>query len=257
MKKKTKEKLYGIILGLAAISMIWNPVVAEAAETVQAEQEAQETVFASSRAKENTPGELTGWGKAYHPYSVYLTMKKLPENGSSTVKIVGQKNRAVTIGREDCLKLYGLYKNKKGDIYRHVGVTYGGVEYYGYILEERITACEAPVVLTPTPTPTLFPTPVPTTADYSFSWSGWPNWSIIFPWWPAPTPLEARIKEAVDGYNTGLNDIEIYCQVLKTKDFASAISHKQVPGKSMTYGQYLGAQDTLSAILEHINYNLK
>lgn len=71
------------------------------------------------------------------------------------------------------------------------------------------------------------------------------------------TPLEARIKEAVDGYNTGLNDIEIYCQVLKTKDFASAISHKQVPGKSMTYGQYLGAQDTLSAILEHINYNLK
>ena len=41
------------------------------------------------------------------------------------------------------------------------------------------------------------------------------------------------------GANTGMNDMEIYCKVLKTEDFARGIAQKHVPGKHMTYGQYV------------------
>ena len=58
------------------------------------------------------------------------------------------------------------------------------------------------------------------------------------------------------GANSGMNDILVYCKTLKTEDFARTISHKQVPGKGMTYGEYIGERDTIGIIQEHINYNV-
>jgi len=66
---------------------------------------------------------------------------------------------------------------------------------------------------------------------------------------------KAYLKNAMGGANTGMNDMEIYCKVLKTEDFAHDISQKQVPGKHMTYGQYLDKEDTIKAVLDRINYN--
>ena len=66
---------------------------------------------------------------------------------------------------------------------------------------------------------------------------------------------KAYLKNAMGGANTGINDMEIYCKVLKTEDFAHDISQKQVPGKRMTYGQYLDKEDTIKAVLDRINYN--
>lgn len=66
---------------------------------------------------------------------------------------------------------------------------------------------------------------------------------------------KAYLKNAMGGANSGMNDMEIYCKVLKTEDFAHDISQKQVPGKHMTYGQYLDKEDTIKAVLDRINYN--
>ena len=66
---------------------------------------------------------------------------------------------------------------------------------------------------------------------------------------------KAYLKNAMGGANSGMNDMEIYCKVLKTEDFAHNISQKQVPGKHMTYGQYLDKEDTIKAVLDRINYN--
>ena len=66
---------------------------------------------------------------------------------------------------------------------------------------------------------------------------------------------KAYLKNAMGGANSGINDMEIYCKVLKTEDFAHDISQKQVPGKHMTYGQYLDKEDTIKAVLDRINYN--
>jgi oligosaccharide repeat unit polymerase len=67
--------------------------------------------------------------------------------------------------------------------------------------------------------------------------------------------ITARMKEAMGGANTGMNDMEVYCKVLYTEDFARSIAHKQVPGKQMTYGEYLGKKDTIEAVRSHIVYN--
>ena len=67
--------------------------------------------------------------------------------------------------------------------------------------------------------------------------------------------ITARMKEAMGGANTGMNDMEVYCKVLYTEDFARSIAHKQVPGKQMTYGEYLGKKDTIEAIQDNIVYS--
>lgn len=67
--------------------------------------------------------------------------------------------------------------------------------------------------------------------------------------------LQRKVKEANSSANSGINDMEIYCKVLKTDNFAKSIAHKQVPGKNMTYGEYLGEKDTIATVLENINYN--
>ncbi|MGN1085271.1 MAG: cadherin-like beta sandwich domain-containing protein, partial [Lachnospiraceae bacterium] len=104
----------------------------------------------AAEAKENTPGEQVGWGKATHPNASSMVLKTLPKNGVGSVKVKGSTGRAVTVTSDTYLMLYGLYVDDGGNLYRHVGVNYRGQEYYGYILEERIVECEAP---TPTPTP--------------------------------------------------------------------------------------------------------
>ena len=67
--------------------------------------------------------------------------------------------------------------------------------------------------------------------------------------------IMARMKEAMGGANTGMNDMEVYCKVLYTEDFARSIAHKQVPGKQMTYGEYLGKKDTIETIQDNIVYH--
>ncbi len=65
--------------------------------------------------------------------------------------------------------------------------------------------------------------------------------------------IQARINEL--HANDGINDMEVYCKFLKTKDFARTISHKQIPGRRITFGEYLADQDTIETILDNINYN--
>ena len=67
--------------------------------------------------------------------------------------------------------------------------------------------------------------------------------------------IKTQLKIATGGYNIGLNDIEIYCKLLKTDNFAQVIAHKRVPQSTLTYGEYLHQEDTIAAIKERINYN--
>lgn len=69
--------------------------------------------------------------------------------------------------------------------------------------------------------------------------------------------IKAYVKDAMGSSNTGMNDMEIYCKVLKTEDFARSISHKKLPRKAKTYGEYLNKQDTIETILDNINYNYR
>ena len=72
--------------------------------------------------------------------------------------------------------------------------------------------------------------------------------------------IQARLNEL--HANDGINDMEVYCKILKTEDFARVISHKQVPGKGMDYGHWVMQEryfwqtdDTIEAIQDQINYN--
>ncbi len=67
--------------------------------------------------------------------------------------------------------------------------------------------------------------------------------------------VRAHLKDALGGANSGINDMEIYCKILKTEDFARSISHMQLAEKSMTYGEYLNEKDTIEAVQDNINYN--
>lgn len=68
--------------------------------------------------------------------------------------------------------------------------------------------------------------------------------------------MSAAIRDAMQKGNEGINDIEVYSKMLATEDFARELSHKQVPGKGMTYGQYLADCDTIETILDNLSYNL-
>lgn len=138
-------------------------------------------------AVENRPGVQEGWGKIKSSLGASLTMKSLPLQGAGSVKKVdGQKSTAVIISSDMQLKLYGLYEGEQGKIYRHVGVTYVGNEYYGYVLADRIEECAEGDVVLPTPTATAAPTPTqtpvwrPTTA---------PAPTNVPVWMPTATPV--------------------------------------------------------------------
>jgi oligosaccharide repeat unit polymerase len=68
--------------------------------------------------------------------------------------------------------------------------------------------------------------------------------------------IKAQIKNASGGANKGINDIGVYAKFLKSEDFAYTISQVRMPGKNMTYGEYLNKKDTIDAILDNINYNI-
>lgn len=68
--------------------------------------------------------------------------------------------------------------------------------------------------------------------------------------------IKAQIKNASGGANKGINDIGVYAKFLKSEDFAHTISQVRMPGKNMTYGEYLNKKDTIDAILDNINYNI-
>lgn len=103
-----------------------------------------------TEAKENAKGEQVGWGHAVHPNASSLVLKTLPKGGVSSVK-VQDGTRAITVNPDSYLMLYGLYKDEKGNLYRHVGVEYWNKEYYGYVLEKYITECAPPPTTTPNP----------------------------------------------------------------------------------------------------------
>ena len=67
--------------------------------------------------------------------------------------------------------------------------------------------------------------------------------------------MTASIKKLTGNGDTGLNDMAVYSKFLKTEDFARNLSHKQMPDKAMTYGEYLAEKDTIENILDRINYN--
>ena len=67
--------------------------------------------------------------------------------------------------------------------------------------------------------------------------------------------MKARIKNLTGESNAGMNDMAVYCKILKTEDFARKLSHKQVPNKNVSYGEYLSEKDTIENILDRINYN--
>lgn len=75
--------------------------------------------------------------------------------------------------------------------------------------------------------------------------------------------ITAKIRDAMGADNEGMDNMEVYCQSLKTLDFARAISKVNLPGKSMTYGQWImegrhfwQTKDTIQLISENINYNI-
>lgn len=67
--------------------------------------------------------------------------------------------------------------------------------------------------------------------------------------------MKAHLKKLMGDDNAGMNDMAVYCNILKTEDFARKLSHKQVPNKNMTYGEYLAEKDTIEDIQDRINYN--
>lgn len=68
--------------------------------------------------------------------------------------------------------------------------------------------------------------------------------------------ISSKIKKTLSDENVGMDDVEVYCKVLTTEDFARAISNKRVHGTQMTYGEYLGKKDTIEAIKDRIEYNV-
>ena len=66
---------------------------------------------------------------------------------------------------------------------------------------------------------------------------------------------QAQLRDVSGKNNEGINDIEVYCKVLESEDFARFLSHKILPGKNITYGEHLEEDDTVDAILDNINYN--
>lgn len=76
--------------------------------------------------------------------------------------------------------------------------------------------------------------------------------------------IQASIKRALKQDNTGINDIEVYCKILKTEDFARKLSNKKLKD-GITYGKHVictkhwwqSGKDTIGIISDKINYNLR
>ena len=75
--------------------------------------------------------------------------------------------------------------------------------------------------------------------------------------------IQTSIKRAFKQDNSGINDIEVYCKILKTEDFARKLSEKELEG-GITYGEHIlknknwwqSKEDTIDIISSKVNYNL-
>ena len=68
--------------------------------------------------------------------------------------------------------------------------------------------------------------------------------------------ISAKLRETMGLANQGVNDMEVYCKVLKTDDFAAEISQIKLPQSGETYGQYLARKDVVEEVKRNIEYNL-
>lgn len=76
--------------------------------------------------------------------------------------------------------------------------------------------------------------------------------------------IQAKINKAINQENSGVNDIEVYCKILKTEDFARKLSQKRIRGGE-TFGEHVirnkgwwqSEEDTIGIIRGSINYNLR
>ncbi|MBQ8547738.1 MAG: hypothetical protein IJ427_04490, partial [Lachnospiraceae bacterium] len=156
-------RFLGLLVAVCIVFVLFGVAVPT---TAHAEENRQETqILPSSKAKKNSEGVQTGWGRINYPYWSVFTMKVLPRRYAATVTVKGSWLRAVTLTKSTKLKLYGLYEDSWGDVYRHVGVTYQNTDYYGYILADRIVVTEnfvTQVTSAPKPTATSSPTPTAT-----------------------------------------------------------------------------------------------
>lgn len=69
------------------------------------------------------------------------------------------------------------------------------------------------------------------------------------------TKIQARLRDKINAADQGINDMEMYCKLLHTDDFAQYMAHVAVPGQGMTYAQWLDDNDTLDAVHDNIAYN--
>lgn len=67
--------------------------------------------------------------------------------------------------------------------------------------------------------------------------------------------VNAQVRDITGKPNTGINDMEVYFQILGTEDFARELSRLQMPNKRMTYGEYLARRDTIECILNQLEYS--
>lgn len=60
--------------------------------------------------------------------------------------------------------------------------------------------------------------------------------------------IGAKMREMMGTANQGINDIEVYCKVLKTDGFIREIANIRVPDINKSYGEYLSVKDTINEI---------
>lgn len=65
------------------------------------------------------------------------------------------------------------------------------------------------------------------------------------------------IRDLIGFENKGINDVEVYCKILKSTNFAKKIAKTKIKNNTISYGEYLNAKDTINEILEKIDYNLQ
>lgn len=75
--------------------------------------------------------------------------------------------------------------------------------------------------------------------------------------------LTSQLKRSLKIADKGINNIDVYCQILTTRDFARALAQKRVPQEDCSYGEWTMRQrwfwqshDTLDIVGSHIDYNI-
>ena len=69
------------------------------------------------------------------------------------------------------------------------------------------------------------------------------------------TRAKANLRNLIGDANIGINNMDIYSQLLTSNDFVRKIAQTTISKKGQTYGEYLEEEDTINAVSKHINYN--